>query len=197
MAHPHDATPEYTFTDDYGPGRTSAETAWRWQQAGERRDIELARSLLAPDVVLRMPATDQWSWEGASEVIELLTMVFRTLEVISFQDDLGNEDVRVLRLLGRVQSVDFEEVHFLWFDGRHRVREAAFFIRPGLGLAAVTEALGPQILHANHSRGLGKIAHHFLRTARRVIDKVDRHIIPRGVPNREAGSPMMNRGSEG
>jgi hypothetical protein len=172
------------FVDELGPGRSSAETSWRWRQAGTRKDIELARSLVAPDVVLRLPATDQWALEGEAEVIDMLGVVFRTLDFLEFQNDIGDETTRALRLFGSVHGVKFEESHFLWFDEQHRVTEAVFCIRPALGLAAITDALGPPLLSTNHSYALGRAAHYFLRTATRVVAAVDRHVIPRGRPHR-------------
>ncbi len=176
------------FVDSRGPGRTAAETTWRYVRAVSRKDVGAIELLLAPEIVVHTPLTSKYTFDGVDEVTSLLRIVFDCFEYLDGQTDIGDNDTRALRFLGRVNGTEFEESQFFWFDEKNRIKEAVLSMRPTVGLAAVTDAVGPRFLAWSHSRWAGRVAGPMLRLNTRIVAFTDR-IVQRGAaPKRPSPS---------
>ncbi|QUQ72504.1 hypothetical protein [Kutzneria sp. CA-103260] len=172
------------FADLPGPGRSPAETSWRWCRAGRRKDLAAFESLLAPDAILHTPITDAFRFEGRAEVFMLLTIFFSKVDYLDYHTDVGEGATRVLGFHGRFSRIPFEEYLVLSFDEQHQVRHLVVATRGAAGLTAVFSSLGPDLLAVNHSRWTGRLARLAMPAAMWLVAALDRWVFPLAAPTR-------------
>ncbi len=120
-----------------------------FRQAAATKDIDLAMSSLADDVVLRSPLTDRFTFNGKDEVRRLFATAYEKFENLSYDLTIGDGDRRVLVGSGIAGGQPFEETLLLTLDDREKITEITLFIRPLPGLTAVMAALGPALARRN------------------------------------------------
>jgi hypothetical protein len=113
-----------------------------FKKAAENKDIELAVSTLADDVVLRSPITGRFPFKGKDMVRALFEVVYETFEDLSYHTVVGG---RVLVGSATVGGEPLEALQLLTFDEDDKITEITLFIRPLPGLTATMAALGPSL----------------------------------------------------
>ncbi len=130
---------------------TSIESSLRvFRAAAERHELEPILAVLAPDVVVKSPVTDRLPVSGLEEARELFGVVFEELGELTYTDELGSGDTRMLVYRGRLAGEEIEEAQLLRFDAEGRIRELTFFIRPLPGLAGVAARFAPALARRRH-----------------------------------------------
>lgn len=117
-----------------------------FQRAAATKDIELALSTLADDVVLRSPLTDRFTFDGKDDVGRLFEAAYEKFDGLSYHTLIGD---RVLVGGATAGGQPFEETLLLRLDGAGKIAEITLFIRPLTGLTAVMAALGPALARRN------------------------------------------------
>lgn len=120
-----------------------------FQKAARHKDIELAMSTLADDVVLRSPLTDRITFDGKADVRTLFEAAYETFEGLEYHTVIGG---RVLVGTATANGQRFEETLVLRPNDDGKFDEITLFIRPLPGLTAVLAALGPSLARKNGRR---------------------------------------------
>lgn len=120
------------------------------QKAAADKDVELAISALADDVVIRSPLTDQITFDR-STIRPLFETVYEKFAGLTYTEISD----RVLVGRATVNGQPIEETLLLTFDDHDKITEITLFIRPLTGLTAVMAALGPTLARKNRRRTAG------------------------------------------
>lgn len=128
------------------------ETTVRMRQAAETRDTAKVMQMMADDVLLRSPITNQVVFRGRAEVSEILTSVFSVLEDIEYFADIGDQHTRALFYTARVGRQPVEEAMRIELNDAGEIRELTIFYRPLPGLASFAAALAPRVATQRHGR---------------------------------------------
>jgi hypothetical protein len=121
------------------------------QKAAKDKDIGLAMSALADDVVVRSPLTDRFTFNGKDDVRLLFETAYEKFDGLEYHTVIGD---RVLVGGATVDGQRFEETLLLTLDN-DKITEITLFIRPLPGLTAVMAALGPALARKNGRRTAG------------------------------------------
>jgi SnoaL-like protein len=120
-----------------------------FQKAASTKDIELAMSTLADDVVVRSPLTDRITFDGKEDVRRLFETAYEKFDGLEYHTVIGG---RVLIGGATANGQPFEETLVLNLDDNGKIDEITLFIRPLPGLTAVMAALGPTLARKNGRR---------------------------------------------
>jgi hypothetical protein len=123
-----------------------------FQKAAKNKDIELAISTLADDVVLRSPLTDRFTFDGKDAIRALFEAAYEKFDGLEYHTVIGG---RVLVGSATVNGQPFEETLLLDLGEDGRITGITLFIRPLTGLTAVMAALGPTLARKNGRRTAG------------------------------------------
>jgi hypothetical protein len=123
-----------------------------FQKAARHKDIELAMSALADDVVLRSPLTDRFTFDGKDAIRALFEAAYEKFDGLEYHTVIGD---RVLVGSATVNGQQFEETMVMDLAEDGRITEITLFIRPLTGLTAVMAALGPALARKNGRRTAG------------------------------------------
>jgi hypothetical protein len=96
-----------------------------------------------PDVVFNSPITATVRFEGADEFADLFRSVLEVYDELRCVDEVGTDEMRVLRLRARIGPQELDEVQILRLDGWGQVQEITMFVRPLPGVTALAAGLGP------------------------------------------------------
>jgi hypothetical protein len=117
---------------------------------------------LAPDVVFHGPVIST-PFKGREQVGVLFAALLASFEEIRYTGQLASADAEVLAFTARVGKRQVEGMDLLRFDEDGRIREFRVAIRPLSAVAAVAEALGPQLARPQ-GRGRAAIVRTFARS---------------------------------
>jgi hypothetical protein len=123
-----------------------------FQKAARNKDIELAMSAVADDIVLRSPLTDRFTFDGKDDVRRLFETAYEKFDGLDYHTVIGD---RVLVGGATVNGQPFEETLLLTLNEDNKISEITLFIRPLTGLTAVMAALGPTLARKNGRRTAG------------------------------------------
>lgn len=123
-----------------------------FRRAARTKDIELAVSTLADDVVLRSPLTDRFTFNGKDDVRRLFETAYEKFDGLEYHTVIGD---RVLVGGATAGGQPFEETLLLSVNDSDKITEITLFIRPLTGLTAVMAALGPTLARKNGRRTAG------------------------------------------
>jgi hypothetical protein len=115
-----------------------------FRTAVEAADHEAAVALLHPEVVFHSPVTFK-PYVGREAVGTLLKAVFETFEDFEYTDELESEDLHALVFQARVGDKRVQGVDLLRSDHDGLITEFTVMVRPGSGLMALGEAMGPKV----------------------------------------------------
>jgi hypothetical protein len=119
-----------------------------FRAAVEARDLDAVANTLAPDVVLHSPVTFR-PYVGRETVATLLRLIAGTFEDFRYTDELHSaDDVYALVFRARVGDRELEGVDLLRLGADGLVADITAIIRPLSGLAALAQAIGPQVAAA-------------------------------------------------
>jgi ketosteroid isomerase-like protein len=159
-------------------------TAWR------TRDLEQWLGALAPDVVLHSPLI-RATFEGRPAAERLYSVLFKRLGTVDIVDEL--EDGRTAWFSWRtdIRGTTVDGGDLITSDPSGAVLDIRVFVRPLVGLAAFTEAIGPDLARTN-----GRVHGHLVtaispaaRAAASALDiAVTALVRPGGGTGRAAGS---------
>lgn len=133
----------------------AAVTAFR--AAAERGNADAVGKLLAPDVVLHSPMTDQPFFEGKEEVTALHRDIFAVLEDIETAEPLELGDTRAFTFRARVRGVDLELMNLVRCNEQGQIVEFTLFVRPLPGLATLFAVLPPRVSARRRGRLRGTL----------------------------------------
>lgn len=123
-----------------------------FRTAARTKDIDLAMSTLADDVVVRSPLTDRITFTGKDDVRTLFEAAYEKFDGLEYHTVIGG---RVLVGGASAGGQPFEETLVLDVDDDGKIAEITLFIRPLPGLTAVMTALGPALARRNGRRTAG------------------------------------------
>ncbi|MFD5095050.1 nuclear transport factor 2 family protein, partial [Amycolatopsis thailandensis] len=127
----------------------STETTERYRRALETRDVELALSGFAPDVIVHSPLTSRVRFTGHAELKPLLEVAYTHLRDVRFHTDTGDATTRVVVYTARIGAEEIEEAAVLKIGEDGLITEVTLFVRPLPGLVALMDAFGPDIARRN------------------------------------------------
>lgn len=116
----------------------------RFREAGKIRDIDLAMTACADDVVLHSPLTDRVTFRGRAEVRRLFEVVYVRFGELRYSGAIGSGRDWALFGSATVGGQRIEETMRLTLDDG-LIAEVTLYIRPLPGLTAVMAALGPPL----------------------------------------------------
>ena len=116
------------------------------QRATAEKDIELAMSALADEVVLHSPLTDRFTFNGKEDIRRLFETAWEELDDLEYHTVIGD---RVLIGGATAGGQRFEETLLLTLADDGKITEITLFIRPLTGLTAVMATLGPALARKN------------------------------------------------
>lgn len=128
-----------------------------WCQAAGRGDAPGLGALMADDVVLVSPLTDQFVFSGRDEVIDLLSEVFKLLRGITFTHRLHDDRTVMLVVEATISGRALQEVVLLEIGDAGLVSRCTFFMRPLPVLTALMRALGPKVAAKRGQKGLAAL----------------------------------------
>ena len=132
------------------------------RSAVEAGDHAAMVETLAPDVVFHGPVIST-PFEGREQVGLLFDALLANFADIRYTGQLASADSEVLAFTARVGKRQVEGMDLLRFDEHGRIREFRVAIRPLSALAAVAEAVGPQLARPQ-GRGRAAIVRMFARS---------------------------------
>ena len=118
--------------------------------ATERRDVEVVRAHLAPDVVLHSPVTRR-PFVGREEVAELLTALLQELDDIEYTHKVPLERGFLVVFRMRFGAREVHGCNLIELDEEGRIESETVFGRPLAGSALFLQEVGPR-LAARHGR---------------------------------------------
>lgn len=128
-----------------------------WCSAAGSGDAAAARAALAHDAVLISPLTNQFRFEGAEVIGELLEDVFTVMTDIRFTDKLTDGDLVVLFATARVGDRVLEEAQRIRLNESGLIRELTLFMRPIPALTALLRGLGPKVARRQGKSGVAQV----------------------------------------
>jgi hypothetical protein len=120
-----------------------------FRRAAATKDVDLALTTLADNVVVRSPLTDRFTFEGKEDVGRLFETAYEQFEGLAYHTAIGEGTHRVLVGGAKANGQPFEETLLLTLDDEDKIAEMTLFIRPLPGLTAVMAALGPALARRN------------------------------------------------
>jgi hypothetical protein len=117
-----------------------------YQKAAQDKDIELAMSTCADNVVFRSPITGRHPFEGKDAIRALFAVVYEEFDRLDYHTVVGG---RLLVGNATVGGQPLEAAHLLTFDEDDKITEITLFVRPLPGLTALMAALGPALALQN------------------------------------------------
>jgi hypothetical protein len=122
-------------------------SAAAFRAAVERRDLDGARELLAPDVVFHSPATFH-PFVGRETVWQLLTLVGQTFEDFRYTDELVSDGAHALIFRASIGGRELEGIDLLRFDQQGLIADFTVMLRPISGLIPFAQAMGEKVASA-------------------------------------------------
>ena len=104
----------------------------------EARDRRAVVEAFAEDAVLRSPFTDNLTFEGRSEIEELVAVILEVLQELTYTDELQTERAAVLIGHARVDGLRIQFCDYLQLRADGLIEEMTVFFRP---LPATTAAM--------------------------------------------------------
>src|SRR5258705_910737 len=101
-----------------------------WREAVERGDANAAGRLLAADIEVISPLTEQFRFHGPEQVTTMLAAAFETISDIRFHTQVGADQTWALFFHARVGRQLVEEAQLLRLDTSGHIRELTLFGRP-------------------------------------------------------------------
>jgi hypothetical protein len=122
-------------------------SAAAFRVAVERRDLDAARELLAPDIVFHSPATFH-PFVGRETVWQLLTLVGQTFEDFRYTDELVADGAHALIFRASIAGRELEGIDLLRFDQQGLIADFTVMLRPISGLIPFAQAMGEKVASA-------------------------------------------------
>ncbi|WP_084958372.1 nuclear transport factor 2 family protein [Thermoactinospora rubra] len=158
---------------------TAAEdTARRYRQASETKDIALLTTTLAPDAVLRSPLSSRARFHGARQVEEVLSAALSVVSDVRYHTDVGDERTRMLAATGRLDGTELEESVLLRLDEQARIAELTLWVRPLPALTKLMAALGPALARRKGRPALARLLGPLTAPLVLATDLGDRRLVP-------------------
>lgn len=125
-----------------------------WCEGAARGDAAVLGELMADDVVLVSPLTNQFVFRGREEVVQLLNEVFKILTDVTFSRRLVEDDLVMLVVEAKVKGRDVHEVAMLELGAEGLIARCTFFMRPLPALSMLMRELGSNVPAARGQKGL-------------------------------------------
>ncbi|WP_026928446.1 hypothetical protein [Granulicoccus phenolivorans] len=119
-----------------------------WMTADRAKDLPRMRDLLAEQVELISPLTDQFTFSGRREVSGVYEAIFTDLSEIEFVNTTGADRDWVLHGRNTFRGRNLEEIQWLQLDEHDLIEQITLFLRPAPAAIAVLATIGRR-LHAN------------------------------------------------
>ncbi|GAA4087914.1 nuclear transport factor 2 family protein [Nonomuraea soli] len=135
----------------------STETTRRYREAGEKHDLDLLLSTLAPDAVLHSPLSARTTFRGVEQLRELFSAVLPLLSDIRYHTDVGDDRTRMLAATARLGRRELEESVLVRLDDEGLIAELTLWVRPLPALTAFMAAIGPALAREKGRPALGRL----------------------------------------
>ncbi|GAA2371650.1 nuclear transport factor 2 family protein [Nonomuraea africana] len=132
-------------------------TALRYREAGENKDLDALMATLAPDVVFHSPLSARAGFHGHDELRELFGVVFSMIGELRYHTDVGDERTHMLAATTTLGEHTMEESCLLRFDENGLINEITMFVRPLPALTRLMAALGPGLARAQGRRAVAAL----------------------------------------
>ncbi|MEU7893069.1 nuclear transport factor 2 family protein [Nonomuraea sp. NPDC049152] len=132
-------------------------TALRYREAGERKDLDALMSTLAPEVVFHSPLSARAAFQGHDELRTLFGVVFASIGELRYHTDVGDDRTRMLAATTTLDGHTMEESVLLKLDENGLITEITMFVRPLPALTRLMAALGPGLARAQGRKGVAAL----------------------------------------
>jgi beta-glucosidase-like glycosyl hydrolase len=113
--------------------------------AAEAHDIPGMLACMRPDVELKSPITDRFTFRGHAQMRDLLEDVEAAVDDVVYRADAGDDRLRLLTLEGRVGRRSLGEAMLITLDEDGLIARFELYARPLPGITALAAALGPRV----------------------------------------------------
>ncbi|MEW2481355.1 nuclear transport factor 2 family protein [Mycobacterium sp. NPDC049093] len=124
---------------------TTTDSVSAFCEATRTNDIDRAMATLAPDAELISPLSGRMVFRGHDDLRSLLTAVYGGLRQLSWQEPIGEGQIRVAVSEGRVAGVTITDALVLELDDTGQIRRLRPHLRPWLATTVFALLLGPKI----------------------------------------------------
>lgn len=132
-----------------------AEVLLRYRNAVESGDLELAKTTLAEDVVVRSPITNRFEFTGPMHIREL-TSALRCLDDFRPTGEVIGEQSALFTYSGRVRGVPINHAILVKLNSALLVNEIVVFSRPLPAVATFMGAIGADLARTHGRPGLAR-----------------------------------------
>jgi hypothetical protein len=160
----------------------SYEAVAAWRAAGEARDAEAAVRALDPEVRLVSPITEQFTFDGRSQVRTLLDVALAAIDSISYTDQVAEGNTVALFYEGTIGKTRLYEAQRLRLGDGGLIREITLFIRPLPALTLLMNRLGPELARRNGRPGLARLIPLAGGMLHSMAETGERRIMPKAAP---------------
>jgi hypothetical protein len=158
------------------------ETIARWRAAGEARDAGAAVAVLAEDVRLISPITDQFVFAGRAQVHTLLDVALDAIDAITYTDQVVEGRTAALFYEGVIGGMRLHEAQLLRLGEDGLITEITLFIRPLPALTKLMARLGPELARRNGRPGLARLIPLASGALHAMANTGERRIMPKAAP---------------
>ncbi|MEU7530722.1 nuclear transport factor 2 family protein [Saccharothrix sp. NPDC042600] len=137
-------------------GPTAAEVLQRYRTAVESGDLELAKTTLADDVVVRSPITSRYGFTGPQHIREL-TSALASLDDFRLTGQVSDDRSALFSYSGRVRGVPIDHAIHVRLDDQPRIKEIVVFIRPLPAAITFMGAIGQDLARAHGKPGMARV----------------------------------------
>ncbi len=117
----------------------------RYRAASDANDIDGLIEALAIDVELVSPISGRLVFRGRDDTRVLLSAVYSTIAGLHWQQELGDERLRVVLGEARVGPLRLTDAMVCELDEDGRIRKISPHLRPWLALTLLAVMLGPKV----------------------------------------------------
>jgi ketosteroid isomerase-like protein len=118
-----------------------------FRAAVERKDLDAASELLAPDIVFHSPVTFH-PFVGRETVSRLLAIVADTFEDFRYTDELETDGAHALIFRASVAGRELEGIDLLRLDADGLIADFTVMIRPLSAIVPFAQTMGEKVTAA-------------------------------------------------
>ncbi|MEU7673712.1 nuclear transport factor 2 family protein [Micromonospora taraxaci] len=153
-----------------------------WRAAGEARDPAAAVAALSPDITLTSPITEQFTFQGRSQVRTLLDVALAAIDEITYTDQVAEGRTVALFYEAQVGATRLYEAQRLRLGADNLISDITLYVRPLPALTLLMTRLGPELARRNGQPGLARLIPLASGAMHSMAVTGEQRIMPRAAP---------------